>query len=348
MTREDLLDRLRAGTGQQWHWWAWHFGVHGDRGRVPLVDALLDALLSIDAAMPGYAARMADTIISISGRTRDTRDYEQLLQVLAEIHVAAHIVSADWPEGTSFADEPTAGDSAKTPELVVTTSELRLGVEVKAPALLDHAAKRGSRPMQAGGRIFPPAALEKMAGGKDKLTLPRDNPVKDFLASANDKFASFRERDDDFHGLLVIVWDDFIYEPITALLHAGSGLLTDNSFAKKDDQAVQYPNVDAIVLLSHLQWLQRALAEDGTRQAPFQIGGDAFAWGPDPARPAALVIPPAGRGLPDDLVKRLGLQPLETIPGAEYQPSDFVNWIDRSDVTDAEAPANNAGEGGET
>ncbi len=87
------------------------------------------------------------------------------------------------------------------------------------PRLLEHARLRGSRPVQAGGRIFTPEQFQELAGGKDKLTLPRDNPMKKFLISADEKFARFHAEDPEFYGLLAIVWDDFIFEVVTALLH---------------------------------------------------------------------------------------------------------------------------------
>ncbi len=238
------------------------------------------------------------------------------------------MVGAPWPDGSPLADEPVAAGSDRNPELVVSTPNLRLGVEVKAPALLAHEEKRGSRPLQAGGRLFPASRLEEMAGGKEKLTLPRDNPVKDFLASADGKFAGFRAADADFYGVLAIVWDDFIYEPITALLHPASGLLTENSFARhEEDEPLRFPNVDAILLISHLQYLKRALAEDGDCQ-PFCFSADPFRWDLDPARPVAVINTPDGRSLPDWVSKVLAVRALESIPGAEYQPSDLVQWID--------------------
>jgi hypothetical protein len=344
VTRDDLFDRLHAGLTPRWHWYRWHFGTHGLGRPVPFVDALLDALLAADAAMPGYAARMADTLIQIGGREKDHADYEQLLQALAEVHIAAHVALAPWPAGTSFADEPVAPGSARNPELVVSTPDGHLGVEVKAPRLLDHEAMRKERPLQAGGRIFTPDQLASMAGGKDKVTLPRDNPVKDFLISADGKFASFRAEDPDFRGVLVIVWDDYVYEPLTALLHPGSGLLTDASFARDGDGPLRFPNVDAIVVLSHLQYLRLALAEDGGPNAPFVMSDRAFDWRMEPARPAALIFPPDGRGLPEDVPGLLDLVPLEDIHGAEYQASDMVQWIafgagGGGDETDEPEPA---------
>ena len=329
MTRDELFDQLYAGLTERWHFYRWHFGNHGAGRTVPFVDSLLDALLAADAVMPGYAARMADSIIQVGGREMNFNDYEQLLQVLAEIHVAAHLAGAPWPAKTTFADEPVAPGSARNPELVVSAPDVRLGVEVKAPSLLDHEGKRKDRPIQAAGRIFDLESLAKLAGGKDKVTLPRDNPVKDFLASADGKFASFRQQDSDFYGLLVIVWDDYVYEPLTALLHPASGLLTDQSFARDGDGPLRYPNVDAIVVLSHLHPLRQALAE-GHPDTPFLMSDRVFDWRLDPARPAALIVPPDGRGMPDDLVALLDLVPLEELDGAEYRPSDIIHWISMS------------------
>jgi hypothetical protein len=55
------------------------------------------------------------------------------------------------------------------------------------------------------------------------MTLPRDNPVKDFLVSADAKFEHFKETDANFIGVLVIIWDDFIYEPISSLISESAG-----------------------------------------------------------------------------------------------------------------------------
>lgn len=186
---------------------------------------------------------------------------------------------------------------------------------------------RGSRPLQAGGRILTPQELEEIAGGKEKLTLPRDNPVKDFLVSADGKFAAFHADDSDFYGVLAIVWDDFIYEPITALLHPSSGLLTENSFARDaHGDPMRFPNVDAILLISHLQWLKRALGE-GHPDVAFAMSDQAFRWDFDATRPVAIVDTPDGRPIPEEIRKLLGVRPLDAIHGAEYRPSDMVHWI---------------------
>ena len=94
MTPEELYAQLLEGTAAGWHWWQWHFQTQARGVEVPFVQALIAALIEIDDAMPGYAARTADAIVAVRGRERHKPDYEQLLQRLAEIHVARHVVRA--------------------------------------------------------------------------------------------------------------------------------------------------------------------------------------------------------------------------------------------------------------
>ena len=326
--RDELFARLLEGTTRHWHWYSFHFESVARGRRIAFVDALLDALLGLDAAMAGYAARMAAAICSLGGRERHKPDYEQLLQILAEIHVAYRAVTAAWPEGTTFADEPAGPGSARNPELVISTPQFRLGVEVKAPSLLAHEERRSTRPDQAGGRIFSQDKMAGLAGSPENITMPRDNPVKDFLISADAKFSPFRQDDPDFYGVLAIVWDDFIYEPITALLHPASGLLTAESFARAEDgRPLQFAHVDGILLVSHLQYLKWALSADG-HEPPYHPGDKAFQWDAHPARPVAYVDTPHGRPVPAWVRTEMQTSALADIPGAEYRVSDWVKWVD--------------------
>lgn len=85
-----------------------------------------------------------------------------------------------------------------------------------------------------------------MFGGK--ATLPRDNPVKDFLISADEKFRNFK-REGNFYSVLFIIWDDFIYEPISAFLAKPAGLFLEDSFARDGaGKALRFKNVDAVFL----------------------------------------------------------------------------------------------------
>jgi hypothetical protein len=70
------------------------------------------------------------------------------------------------------------------------------------------------------------------------------------LYSANENFEGFKKYDNNFCGILVIVWDDYIYEPLTSLVSQSSGLFTDASFAKdKNNNILRFNNVDGVVLV---------------------------------------------------------------------------------------------------
>ena len=295
---------------------------------VPFVEALLDVLLEIDKEIPGYAQRTADALMALGGTERYEPHYEQILQRLAEVHVVAQVVRAPWPTAMEFEDEPIAPGSAKNPELVARGEGHEIGFEVKAPSPLAQERSRRSRPVQAGGRVFTRSQTEHWAGGPKNLTLPRDNAVKDFLLSADAKFQGFRAENSEFVGVLVVVWDDFIFEPITSLVHPASGLFTPNSFAFDADGPTPFASVDGVVVVSHLRILKNAMAEDGDTR-PFEMGRQAFAYALDPARPPAYIPNPYGRGVPQAVREVLKAQPLEQLSNmAEYHPQDLIHWWD--------------------
>jgi hypothetical protein len=322
VTGSEFLDRLAVAIeSHSWHWFRFHVDLYR-RGIVhPLFMSLMTAVTLAEERLPGIAMSTVSRIGGVGGRERNDRDYEQLLQVLAELYVVVPVVLGPWPDGTEMALEPVAGGSAKNPELAVKGPAGHVGIEVKAPGLLAHQRLRERAQVQAtnrGGIVDPTAGV----------VLPRDNPVKDFLISADAKFAAFKDGDPDFVGVLVIVWDDFIYEPIAALLHPMSGLLTRNSFHRTPDGApVTYPAVDAVVLVRQLHQFARAAGDrplaDGRRHA--------LDYG-EPGFPYKVVLPPeALERLPAPLVSALQLVPLNPILGAEYGVSDVVHWIDLED-----------------
>src|SRR5690606_31386323 len=101
------------------------------------------------------------------------------------------------------------------------TREVKYAVEVKTPRLIAHRNTMATKSWQLSARIPLKDILPV-----DQTTLPRDNPVKDFLESASAKFAEYKTCNPSAYRILTIVWDDYIYEPVTALLHPESGLLT--------------------------------------------------------------------------------------------------------------------------
>ncbi|MFJ9002455.1 hypothetical protein ACIRG8_29400 [Streptomyces sp. NPDC102359] len=317
-----LYEKLWAGPMfSRWHWLQYNFAAprHG-QPETYFAAVTMDALLACDAVMPGFADEMLQRLSEIGGREKDPNDYEQILQWLGELLVLAHFATWKWPTTAVFAHEPTAGIGKANPEVVIDVGHLRLGVEVKTPNLRLLTAGRegrGRAPWQLNARI------PKEFHPRGPSTKPRDNPVKDFLVSANRKFEGFRS-DPNFYSVLVIVWDDYINEPLTALLSQQSGLLTPNSFHRDNsDQPHTYPNVDAVVVLR-----QQHQFKNGMANRPALDDRDHFLdYGSLDRFPFnSIVMNPHGRALPQDLCSALQAHEPATWMGAEYVPGELVMW----------------------
>jgi hypothetical protein len=315
--RDQFLVSISAAIlKRDWHWLNWHADQAVQGTPTPFFRSIADTVLSAARMVPDLPERAVRLLAQGSGRDRDQRDYEQMLQVLAELLVVGKVANWAWPPGTTIRLEPTLPGSAMSPDIGIEGPSLKVGIEVKAPSLLSHQAARAARQTQImhRGTQMP----------TDGATLPRDNPVKDFLVSADAKFAAFKAADPAFVSILLIVWDDHINEPIAALLAPHSGLLTPESFHRLDDKAVPYPNVDAVVLIRHLHQFVEGAAErplfDGLA-APLDYGDQGF--------PYKVVVPASAHALiPQEVIDCLQLVPLDGILGAEYNVLDVVYWLD--------------------
>ncbi|PPK63329.1 hypothetical protein V5P93_002300 [Actinokineospora auranticolor] len=317
---QPLLERLRSGPMfEKWHWLQWNFSPHHAH-EPPFAQVTLEALLTCDRMMSGFADDMLGRLERIGGRHKNLDDYEQIKQWLGELLVVHHFVSYPWPVPVTFDHEPVADGSKQNPEMTVNASGFRLGIEVKTPDL---------RSLSEGRETADWQLLDRMPGMKEALSgemiLPRDNPVKDFLRSADNKFAGFRVADPNFRSVLVIVWDDFVNEPISALLSPSSGLLTSNSFDKlPDGKRRTYPNVDAVVLLRH----QHQFVEGMANRPPLDQRDDFIDYGqPDNFPFNCLIVCPDGKTLNEELKKALSATPPHQGLGAEYIPAEIVMWI---------------------
>ena len=177
--------------------------------------------------------------------------------------------------------------------------------------------------MQFLSRLENREAIEA-ALGAEGVQLPRDNPVKDFLSSANEKFRSFKDADSDFYGVLVIVWDDYVNEPITALLGPSSGLFTPSSFAKDSDGGtLNFQCVDAVVLIRQQHQFRVA-----AKNAPLYDGrSHAMDFGEPGSFPFNIyVLNPAGRQPPEEIFKALQAVERDDRLGGEYAVADLVPW----------------------
>lgn len=333
LTREDVC-RLIMNTplwnGAEWHWFGFHFTILLDElAEHPLAKDIIDALVVCEAAMSGYAEVFIGRLTSIRGKEKFTPHYEQLMQMVAELHVITHMVRFACPGGAFFRMEPTAEGSRKNPEITIQHQGITYGIEVKAPSLLAHIKARNEYPIQIPGRM-PSEMVEQVRRQGEVVTLPRDNPVKDFLVSANAKFEHFKKSDANFISVLVIVWDDFIYEPITSLISGSAGLLTPNSFLKDSEGvAVTFKHVDGVFLIRKLHQFARAAGDQ-----PLIDGcSDIMDYGQEGEFPFKVFIQnPNGMAVPEILQRCLqGLLPTREM-GAEYTAKDLVWWTGSIDV----------------
>lgn len=326
MTKDEVFQRIfDSPLMSSWHWFQWHF-MHQLHGQYhPFSDAIATALSEVDEKIPGYAVAMIESLTTIAGKEKYVPHYEQLLQLLAELHVIRQMVSYEWPNLEGFEYEPRAPGSDKNPELSIKYNGVEIGIEVKSPSLITHINQRSANNTQVVSRVFDKDEIEKLPDVENGVTLPRDNPLKDFLVSANEKFQSFKEDNDNYFGVLVVVWDDFIYEPISALLHSRGGLFTESSFfIGEEGSPVTFPYIDGIVVIRHLHQLMRASRDEpliDNCNSPFDYGVD------EQFPQKAFIMNPSGAGVPEEALKALqAYTPTHEI-GTEYTPKDIVWWL---------------------
>lgn len=325
MERKELVDYLiNSDLLKKWHWFRWHFRFLEIDIMHPLVESFIDACINCEKKVTGFAKKMSDRLIAINGKEKFEPHYEQLIQLLAELHVMQRLLTFEWPPGTEFLWEPTAGNCKKNPELQIRNSEVSIGFEVKSPSLLKHILERSKNSLQLPARL-PQGTIESFKKMHEGITFPRDNPIKDFLDSSNKKFRGFKETDKKFISILIIVWDDNVYEPVSSLLSPNAGLLTENSFYLKEGRPEKFENVDGIVLIRHLHQLYRA-----TRDEPFfDQCRYALDYGRDDDFPPKVIIenPHSKVEIPKIVYKVLQLKSYSPLIGAEYNPLDFTFWV---------------------
>jgi len=312
MLKSELFDR--------WHYFRYHFDFY-NRGDVhPLANSIVEAITDIENQIPKAGIDYIKKIASLNGKENDTSHYDQLLQILAELLIVHHSVNYKWKDLVEINYEPKTVNSKRNPELIIKTNTLEIGIEVKAPEFVKKHTERNTKPIQLPSRSDLIEVLNK-----DFVMLPRDNPVKDFLISANKKFAGFKNNNPSFIGVLVVVWDDFIYEPISALLSKQCGLFTDNSFAfDAEGNMLKFENVDSVIITRHLY-----LIKNGTRDENLpDMYRHPLDYGINGEFPYKVHInnPNSKLKIPDEVIDCFqSCEPNPTL-GAEYCPIDLVQW----------------------
>lgn len=321
-SKADVLEMFSEKFPHQYekHMFSW-FSLNASRGVIlPFTMSLMEALWVVESVCAGFAAETIDRMAAIGGKGED--QFESLMQICAEVFIAAgaaDVVDAD--DGDScFRHEPRSRKCGKNPEFEFRYDNVWIAVEVKTPKLLKFERDREKNSLQLTARIG------KMAGETDPTTPPRDNPIKDFLASAEAKFIEYQAARPDAIRLLAIMWTDFVQEPVSALLSPVSGLLTPNSFNKDAAGApIEYPHIDGIVLYRNLRVLQEAAVKAGTPAEPLMpfhyARGAVFP-------PKVLIQNPKGRAVPDIVLDALDLTRIEDLSDyAEYQPMELIMWL---------------------
>jgi hypothetical protein len=291
---------------------------------------LLGALDSCEERIPGLGRRLINALAHIRCVSAQIdavawRDgYQQLLQTLAEILVLRAILDGDWPADTAFAYEPHNPETGRRPELSIETDDRLFLIEVKCPRLLDHQARRGraDRHVPARGIAGDGMRADQAQNGALEIAWPRDNPIKDFLESAETKFAGFPSAK-PISGVLVIVWDDHFYEPISSLRHPESGLFTEASFARDDNgDRLTFSAVDGVVVIGLLNMLSAGTREELVPEAP-----DPFTIDPRLTMPNVWCANGADFELDTRIAVTLNALPLEDLQdAAEYRPQDLIFW----------------------
>ena len=284
---------------------------------LPFVSALFAALDKVDFTIPGYANEMLSRISAIENTGED--QYEAILSILAEIYVTAGLCErADIVNGNpQFTHEPATAQQ-KTPEFEVRVNDQWCAIEVKTPRLIQHGRLRAKNDWQVGIRL-PSGGLPY-----ENVTLPRDNPVKDFLLSAEQKFTAYENYRPGSIRILAILWDDFSNEPIAALTSPESGLLTPGSFHRNaQGNAVRYPHIDGVLVIRHQHQLMRA-----TRCEPLIDGiAHAFQYHHDGFPPKAFIQCHGGRMPSQELMSAINARPIAECVGAELHPAEIIMWV---------------------
>ena len=258
MTRQELTEYfIESILGNGWHWFGYHFYQYAYGKEHPLAYSIIDACLDCENKMSGFSKSFADRMASYRGKEKYIPHYEQLIQMLAELHVISHLCRK-CNNGETFTHEPIIQGFPKNPELLIDNGTQPIIIEVKCREYIQFHNARSDAGVQVAARADGLREIAaQIAGAGDEIVLPRDNTVKDFLVSADAKFQPFKDNLHNVLSVLVIVWDDFIYEPISSLTNKYSGLLTDKSFFKTNSAPHVFENIDAIVLLRHSHQIVR-------------------------------------------------------------------------------------------
>lgn len=322
MERNKIIELfLTSEVIRKWHFFGFHFSFYHRQREHPFAASIVSLITELENRIPNAGLDYIDKIAAINDRKNETSHYDQLLQVLGELLIVHKAATYSWGDSFTLHYEPTKAGSAKNPELTINSAKFEIGIEVKTPQFVKKHNERATKNMQLPAR----SELIKGMNLADTM-LPRDNPIKDFLLSADQKFLEFKKANNAFYSILCIVWDDFIYEPISALLSPNSGIFTPNSFAKdSESKNLLFNNVDCVIVTRHLLPIVRgSRGESLPDQAKHPLD-----YGRHEEFPFKVIIPnPNSKLTPaDEVIDCFQVLTPGPLLGAEYIPSDIIHWF---------------------
>lgn len=329
MTIERTIEHLvnaKLFNPTWFHWFGWHF-----QNMRPLAQDIVSTLSALDLRSPGCAQTIAARLGETGGKEKHEPHYEQLLQLLCELVVARRLCEVfDESAGYELIWEPT-GSGKKNPEFMLRGPTYDLLVEVKCPSLLKHLRAAGKNDIQLLARLGDPVVFDGMSSS-GSATRPVDNRIKDFLISAEGKFATFDRTQKPCFTLLVICWDIRMFEAVSPLINEISGLFTPRSFyADEEGNPNTFPNIDGVIVTPHMAWLIACTREEpfiGAYSSPLDYGQ--FGPGVPVSSPAYIANPYSTRAMPNEVVDALyGMAP-DSAGDPMSAPLDMVFWLSRS------------------
>lgn len=277
----------------------------------PFISMLAEVLEYLDGLMPSYAERIVNWLSTLVNKN----EYEQNFAVFGEILVlykAAKIADI-VNEKQYIVPEPSGKKDSKNPEFRSKVQGIYYAGEVKTPSLAEYIFNR-----QSGIQITTHLP-DRDLFIDEKIISPNILRIKDNLVNTQNKYKEYIQKNEykEDYRFLFIVWDDFINEPISALINPYCGLFTKNTFYPKSD----FNLIDGVFIVRHLHQFRRIL-----RNEEFMYDLEhAFDW-PSEQYPVAFVQNPNGRKVPDIFIEKFSAIYPNDILFAEYRPTDWVDW----------------------
>jgi hypothetical protein len=305
----------------------WQFCIHVYpflfNGRTHwFIEHLVDALYEIESVVPGYTKMIIDKISTFA-----KAEAYQVFQYIGEVLVLRTLINLDGVDKSSIELEPKVQASSKNPEYRMKIYDKWYAFEVKTPDLVPFTEVR-----QNGLQLTSRLTIDErdyLSSNRDVI-VSKDLKIQDYLKNADEKFSELKTKTEYEKDItvLIIIWDDYINEAISALKNPSSGLLTENSFYPDS----QFENVDGVIVLRHQHHLkqmfyygQPIIYSPQSNQAPNVFKLEDY----DLTRGTYFNNSHTEKETEARIIKELDLYDFTDdfwMFTGEYQPTDMIDW----------------------